>query len=473
MKTIRFSFVLLLVLLTAGAGARPLAAQPAADEAFGGDAEQSVRVHLLGRAAPRAVTIRLQEGRRATLFSTRYDSPLLELEGGAVLHIDRRGDELRVEGPEGRLFARSLRLVPAPSDDPYAAAWHLEVTEGRRRPDVRTYNGSLVLTPAGGGEELRLVNTVALEPYVASVAASEYGFDDLEGNKAQVVAARTYVLRTLQEHGADHVLSDHVGAQVYRGVGRMTKHTHRAAEATRGEVAVYEGTPIRAVYHASSGGYTANNDDVWDARTTLPYLRAHPDPYDGASPHHDWHISLDRSRLLDRLSDRYGFRVRGFRVAERSEDGRAAQIELLRRGGAHERISGNDFRLFANRQTGGHGLRSTLFEAERRGDRYVFEGSGYGHGVGMSQYGARAMAQAGKSYREILAFYYPGVSLARIDADAPTAPTTDNSLPALTDATPLPAVAPDPAVPPASSPAPPAQAGEAASSASARDRIGW
>ena len=169
--------------------------------------------------------------------------------------------------------------------------------------------------------------------------------------------------------------------------------------------------------------------------------------------------------------------MRGFVIAERSEDGRAAQIELLRRNGPNQTISGNDFRLFANRQADGRGLRSTLFEAERSGDRYVFEGSGYGHGVGMSQYGARAMAQAGKSYREILSFYYPGVSLAHLDRD-------DARGEALADATALPTVQPASAPPSASNaPAPKATTARASnkkkndasekSSSTSDERIGW
>ena len=473
MKTPLF-LTLLLSVLIASACPFPLAAQ-SVDGKDSNATAPTVRVHLFGAAAPRAVAIRLQENRRAALFSGSSDRPLLELDAGATLRITQRGEELRIEGPDGRLYARSIRLRPERRDDPYAAAWRVKVEEGRRRPKARTYSGALTVTPSEG-EELRLVNSVSLEPYVASVVASEYGFDDLEGNKAQAVAARTYVLRTLREKGMDHVLPDHVGAQVYRGAGQVTRQTRRATEATEGEVAVFEGRPIRAVYHASSGGHTANNDDVWDTRRSLPYLQARPDPYDDASPHHGWEISLDRSRLLDRLSDRYDGRIRGFRIAERSEDGRAARIELLRRGASSHVINGNDFRLFANRQTSGRGLRSTLFEAERQGDQYVFEGSGYGHGVGMSQYGARAMAQSGKSYREILSFYYPGVALAQIGTgttDEPTAPSEDQFV--LTDTTPLPATAlpsSDPAIP-QTSPPPTQRPVEEKQPASSKGRIGW
>ena len=473
MTLVRLVFLLALLPVIGGRGGA------AAAQTDG--AAPSVRVHLFEEAAPRAFEIRLLDGRRAALFSENANSPLFELDGGETLQVRRRGDELLVDGPDGRLFAQTLRLAPTGNDPASsAAAWRVAVTDGQRSPEARSYAGALTLASVeGGGAGLRLVNTVALEPYVASVVASEYGFDDLEGNKAQAVATRTYVLRTLRENGTDHVFADHVGAQVYRGAGRVTPPARRAAEATRGEVAVYEGAPIQAVYHSASGGHTARNNTVWDANEAPPYLRARPDPYTkNTSPHQDWRTTLDRSRLLDRLSERYGFRVRGFVIAERSEDGRAAQIELLRRNGPNQTISGNDFRLFANRQADGRGLRSTLFEAERSGDRYVFEGSGYGHGVGMSQYGARAMAQAGKSYREILSFYYPGVSLAHLDGDGARGE-------ALADATALPTVQPASAPPSASNaPAPKATTARASnnkkkndasekSSSTSDERIGW
>lgn len=432
MKPIRFAVIAVLALLAAGT-APPLAAQPAESDA------PSVRVRLLGEAAPRAVTVRLQEGRRAALFAGSSESPLMRLTGGDALTVGRRGGELRIDGPDGRLFARRLRLAPTGEDASGKASggvWSVAVKEGKRRPDARTYAGTLALAPAEEGEALRLVNTVGLTPYIASVVASEYGLDDLEGSKAQAVAARTYLMHTLRQKGADHVLPDHVGAQVYRGAGRVTAQARRAARATHDEVAVYDGAPIRAVYHASSGGHTTANDNVWDATGALPYLRTQPDPYDEqSSPHYDWRVTLDRSRLLDRLSERQGERVSGFVVAERSDDGRVTQVELLQ-SGDDARMSSNDFRLFANRQTGGRGIRSTLFEAERQGDRYVFTGSGYGHGVGMSQHGAHAMAQQGHSYREILSFYYPGVSLAQLQEDG--GEDAPQRLPALTDATPLP-----------------------------------
>ena len=147
----------------------------------------------------------------------------------------------------------------------------------------------------------------------------------------------------------------------------------------------------------------ASNEAVWDG-PARPYLRGKEDPYDGASPHATWRASLDRQTLLKRLSEKYGFDVRGFIADDKSAGGRVRTVELLGPGSRRASMSGNDFRLFANEQTDDLGIRSTLFDAERRGGRYVFEGRGWGHGVGLSQYGAPRWPSAGRTTRKFSRF---------------------------------------------------------------------
>ena len=174
----------------------------------------------------------------------------------------------------------------------------------------------------------------------------------------------------------------------------------------------YDGALIEAVYFASSGGHTADNETVWES-PPRPYLRGVRDPYDH-SPHAKWHAKIPRKKLLDALSKAYGFTVEGFRIDERSRDGRVRTIKLL--GKPERTISGNAFRLVVIRTFGARTLKSTFFDARVRGSDYVFEGHGFGHGVGLSQWGAHEMAQKGRSYRDILTFYYTDVALTR-DAD--------------------------------------------------------
>ncbi len=414
-------FVALGLLLAA---APPLHAQPAVPP--------TVRVRLMEQAEPRVVAVEATDGPLA-LYAGASEEPLVRLEAGEAAGLAVRGREVHVQLAEGGLFATSLRIEPlgsggaandgAANDGAGGGTWRLHVREGAAEAEAAQYAGALFVEPAGAaGETLQLINHAPLEDYVASVVASEYGLGDLEGAKAMAVVARTYALYSAGKFGAayDHV--DHTASQMYGGLSTVTPVAHRATEATRGEVLTYGGAPIEAVYFSASGGHTASNEHVWQASAALPYLRGKPDPYAGASPHADWRVAVDRSRLLRRLTRRHGFEVSGFVLGERSAGGRVRTIELLGAGGRRTEVSGNDFRLFVNQQLSGSGLRSTLFDAERTGGRYVFEGSGYGHGVGLSQYGAHAMAERGHGYREILQFYYAGTTLQHVDGTRPPAP---------------------------------------------------
>jgi stage II sporulation protein D len=240
------------------------------------------------------------------------------------------------------------------------------------------------------------------------------------------VVARTYGLKAAQKFDGDYDHGDGTLSQVYSGLSAITPGARRAAEATRGEVLTYGGDLIEATYFSSSGGHTANNEDVWDASAALPYLRGRPDPYDAEAPNRRWTVALDRAAVLRVLGRRFGGEVVGFVVADRSRDGRVRTIGLLRPGRQREAVQANAFRL-ALSAVPGPALKSTWFTARRSGDRYVFEGRGFGHGVGLSQYGAHAMSERGMSYRDILAFYYQGATLTRLRPDRPLAAQLDAS----------------------------------------------
>ena len=115
------------------------------------------------------------------------------------------------------------------------------------------------------------------------------------------------------------------------------------------------------------------------------------------------------------MSTRYDFEVEGFYIGDRSRDGRVQSIELIRRNRTARVIPSNEFRLLVNRHFGNTSLKSTLFDVRRDGEQYVFEGHGFGHGVGLSQYGALEMSRRGASYRDILAFYFTGVEVQLMD----------------------------------------------------------
>src|SRR5690606_6794918 len=357
--------------------------------------EPIVRVHVLARVAPQAVTV-TADGAPLTLYADRTDTPVATLQPGQSAEVERVGDRLRLRAPSATLQAEVVEVLPRPGEA-------LALRTGAKR---KRYRGALSVELDRGRRALRLVNYVPVEAYVASVVASEYPFDEVEGVKAQAVLARTYALRA-RDLSQPFDVTDDTDSQVYRGADAETAVSRAAAEATRGEVLTYGGALAEATYYSCSGGHTANNDDVWNGNP-LPYLRGRPDPYDAACPDHRWTTTAPVSGVLRALSSRFGGGVTGVEVAARADDGRVTRVRLLGNG---RTISGNEFRAAVNAAFGVRTVRSTHFQLSRDGSRYTFSGRGFGHGVGMSQYGARGQARQGRSYRDILGFYFAGTDV--------------------------------------------------------------
>ena len=364
-------------------------------------AAQDVRVRVL--ADQSLDRVELVTSRRVPVHTHPDRSPLFHIEPGTVATLSVRRGDVHIEHGSDRISAAVL----------YLHAPRQAATRFRSGGVERSYRGVFEVRPDGNTVEL--VNAVPLESYVASVVASECGLDDREGAKAMAVVARTYALRGSDKFDGTYTHVDHTLSQVYRGLSTITDASRAAAEATRGEVLTYNGHLIEAVYFSSSGGHTANNEDVWDASEDLPYLRGRSDPYDSVSPHHTWQSTANRATVLHGLERRFGGAVRGFFLGDTAHDGRLLTLELLRPNGSREAVQANAFRLAVNQAVGREVLRSTWFDARRSGNSYVFSGRGYGHGVGMSQWGAHGMARAGRSYQDILSFYYQGATLTRID----------------------------------------------------------
>ncbi len=171
----------------------------------------------------------------------------------------------------------------------------------------------------------------------------------------------------------------------------------------------YEGRPIFAAYHSDSGGYTESSEVVWGGR--YPYLQAVPDPYSTGAPNHEWIARLEVPAFEERLR-RAGRSVRGITGIEVAETTRSGRVGLVRITGTHGvlLIKGTDLRAIL----GAGLLRSTLFIVRLSPDEQPvveFLGRGSGHGVGLSQWGARGMAGAGRTYQEILRYYYTGIDV--------------------------------------------------------------
>ncbi len=283
------------------------------------------------------------------------------------------------------------------------------------------YRGRVQLSPSGSG--ITAVNHVDLEEYLYSVVASEMPTSwHAEALKAQSVAARTYALyKRDRTKNPLYDLGDTTKFQVYKGVTAETDSTRSAVGGTAGQILTYNGSMIEAVFHSSSGGHTENVEDVWSQ--PIPYLRGVPD-FDHDSPKYSWTESFSaaqlRSKLASSVSGLEGIgAIVGLVPQQASPHGRIKTIRVIGQNG-ERLIKGNDVRKAL-------GLKSTRFEVLSSGNgfapvqfknnspsNFVLRGYGYGHGIGMSQYGARGMAQQGNSYQEILSHYYQGTELSQV-----------------------------------------------------------
>ncbi len=255
--------------------------------------------------------------------------------------------------------------------------------------------------------------SMTLEEYVQGVVAAEMPASfDIEALKAQAVAARTYAYRRIArderipEHPEAHLSSDFQSGQAWvswdtflqRNGGSpglsLQRKIKNAVKQTEGIIALYDGEPILAVYHSTSGGRTENSEHYWSE--ALPYLRSVEDPYSSNSPSHYSTATIQLSNLAHVLEVPS---VTNLKVVERYPSGRVKTVEV-----GDKWLSGRDIRQRLS-------LRSTWFTADILGNEMVFSVWGYGHGVGMSQYGAQGMAKAGYDYVNILQYYYQGIEL--------------------------------------------------------------
>ena len=246
------------------------------------------------------------------------------------------------------------------------------------------------------------VNLVQSEEYLYSVVPCEIGtYFPEEAIKAQAVAARTYLYYNLENSKyTEFELLDNTSSQVYLGYAKENEKVKKLVDETRGEIVIYSGKPINALYHSASGGYTANNEDVWGGKA-IPYLRAKNDSGNGGnSPRSKWSYRVS----LKKLSEKFGFKVRDVKILEK-KNGRVVRVQIV--GDKSIAVSGNRLR----RIIGYTHIFSTMFKVEKRGSEIVFSGSGSGHGVGMSQWGAYTLAKNGKNYSDILKFYYRGTQI--------------------------------------------------------------
>lgn len=272
------------------------------------------------------------------------------------------------------------------------------------RVNNQAYRGEIEVRKRN--DTLLVINEVDLEKYLYGVMKHEISPAwPKEAIKAQSVAARSFALnKRLKNVGKPYDLVATITAQVYGGLSGEDPRSNEAIDETRGEVLSYQGEPIAAYYHATCGGEIEDVENVWGGR--LPYLKSVKCKYCKDSPHYEWEKELSLSEISNALSHKGISEVESIEVYKRSDTGRVVELVVKDEFGEHI-VSGNQFRM----ALGPNLIRSTLFKIKEKQGRIEFKGEGWGHGVGMCQWGARGMAEKGYNYKEILKHYYPDVKL--------------------------------------------------------------
>lgn len=355
---------------------------------------------------------------------------------GAILAVVDAGRTWRAEAGEGSDGIRLTRpdrpepiVVPAPVTVSPERADDYVVIDGRR------YRGEAVILRGSAG--VTIVNRVPLELYLPAVVALELGFrapSDVQAVMAQAVAARTYAIRYRGRRtalGFDVFPTD--ADQAYGGVDAELPEVTEATRRTAGWILTYRGEAIQALFHSTCGWSTEAADQVFQNREAVPYLRAvsdrfgrgRTDYYCAISPKFRWREAWDGAQinaiLAQTLAQTNGTanlgRITNLRVSKTTPTGRVAELMVETTAGEIAvplaRVR-EVLRPAPDRQ-----LLSNLFQlhVERQGGelvRVVAAGAGYGHGVGMCQFGALGRARAGWDFRRILGTYYPGTKLERI-----------------------------------------------------------
>jgi len=356
---------------------------------------------LLSARDTQIITI-LIEGRQKTL---NVSSP------GGMTAVDMQSGR-KVFFPKGS----SYRVTPVPGGidirgEGFSDMFRLIPKGESVRVNGRAFRGGIILRK--DGSLLSAINEVEVEDYLRGVLPRElspaWNEDAL---KAQAVVSRTYIMANLgrfAKQGYD--LTSCENSQVYGGLDCEQNTTSEAVRATAGEVLKYRGEIARVYFHADAAGHTESPEFVWGSSEPPPYLKGRREPVRNETPYSSWEYEIgfeELARVLEKNDYKTG-RIKRVVARGKTGAGRVKNFMLYSETGKTEIKSGK-FRTML----GGRNIKSTKIQNIINGRKsVVFKGSGWGHGVGMSQWGAKELAEKGWDYKKILRLYFPGTRIAK------------------------------------------------------------
>lgn len=393
-------------------------------------------------------------------IKTLAGKPVGELKSDQPTTIALVNGELKLLGPQGSkdvqgsLGSDAIALEATQKDAvlgiakvPFGVGWWWESAEDR------LYQGRIEIHPSAIGK-LVVVVVLPLEQYLRGVVPSEIGTDSpLQALCAQAVAARSAAVLALTTpiySGTYHDICSDVACQAFSGVSKCNAVTDQAVTATRGMILAFEGAPVSAYYASNCGGFTEDIRNVWPDRASdraywntavfdgpgtctldltkdedlRKWLESDPQCYCNPSKYKipvwakknfRWTVEITADQLTSRVALKKDVgRVLAVRAVKRAPSGRLIEAEFVGEKGSYK--VGPELSI---RQVFDPPLKSAAFVVDTVGsaekpEKFVIRGAGWGHGVGMCQTGAVAMANAGKAFAEILAHYYPNAKVEKL-----------------------------------------------------------
>ncbi|MCB9494455.1 MAG: SpoIID/LytB domain-containing protein [Desulfobacteraceae bacterium] len=257
------------------------------------------------------------------------------------------------------------------------------------------YTGKIILNQNNG--KIEVINILDLGSYLKSVVPSEMPDSwHHEALKAQAVASRTYALFMIEQNkNNSYHMESGILSQVYKGIDNISANSSLAVEETDSQFILFENKPVLAAFHSNSGGFTDDPRYFW--RKNFSYLKPRNDPF---TPLNEWKVFFSFDEL-SKLLFMDTVRIKKVIIAERTPSGRATRLKFKTDSGSLY-LNGEKLR----EKLGFYTVKSTLFKLKNTKNGLEITGRGFGHGIGMSQWGAKIMAEKGYNYKDIVRYYY-------------------------------------------------------------------
>ena len=353
---------------------------------------------------PDKIRVVIAEDKKELNLSIRGRYKITTIETGEIIEEGKTFFDVKINPAQhGIVFGKN-----------YFKIYAIEITP-ENEPSIylgkRLYRGSLQIIRTKEGL-LRAINVLDLKNYLKGVLYHEVSNRwPIEAIKAQAIASRTFALYQAKENKDNYYyLKSDVSSQVYGGVYAEKYRTSKAIEDTEGEALLYKGKILPAFFHATCGGRTEDSSELWKVK--LNPLKGVKGGFCENSPHYLWKSDIKLSDITDKLKGA-GYKLSkiiSIDIKGRNASGRVKELQINGEG-FKTVITAKDLRHIL----GGRLIKSTNFTIEIKNQAAYFTGKGWGHGVGMCQWGAFAMAKKGKKAEDILKHYYPGAKIVKLN----------------------------------------------------------